>query len=62
MGIESLTFYQFRHTWASIARNELGASAYDVEEALNHKSRDNSLLDIYVKKDFKNRKSISQIL
>lgn len=54
MGIESLTFYQFRHTWASIARNELGASAYDVDEALNHKSRDNSLLDIYVKKDFRN--------
>ena len=54
MGIESLTCYQFRHTWASIARNELGASAYDVDEALNHKSRDNSLLDIYVKKDFRN--------
>ena len=52
LGMEKLQFYQFRHSWASIARNDLRADAYTVDEALNHKSMTNRLLDVYVKKDF----------
>ncbi len=50
--IENLQFYQARHTWASIARNELGIDAYTVDKALNHLNRDLRLLDVYVKRDF----------
>ena len=52
IGIDRLQFYQFRHSWASIARNDLKASAYDVDAALNHKSKTNALLDVYVKRDY----------
>lgn len=52
IGVDKIQFYQFRHSWASIARNDLKASAYDVDDALNHKNRTNSLLDVYVKKDY----------
>lgn len=52
IGIDKLQFYQFRHSWASIARNDLRASAYDVDAALNHKSQTNALLDVYVKRDY----------
>ncbi len=47
-----LTFYAARHTWATIARNVLGESREDVDEALNHKNTSTSLLDVYVKKDY----------
>lgn len=50
---DTLTFYTARHTWATIARNELHKSREDVDEALNHKSASTSLLDIYVKKDWR---------
>ena len=50
--IDNLQFYQARHTWASIARNELGIDAYTVDKALNHLNRDLRLLDVYVKQDF----------
>lgn len=52
IGIEGLQFYQLRHSWASIARNELRADAYTVDKALNHQGGDNKLLDIYVKRDY----------
>lgn len=47
-----LTFYAARHSWATIARNTLGESREDVDEALNHKNTSTSLLDVYVKKDY----------
>ncbi len=47
-----LTFYAARHSWATIARNILGESREDVDEALNHKNTSTSLLDVYVKKDY----------
>lgn len=50
--IEGLQFYQARHTWASIARNELGIDAYTIDSALNHLNKNLSLLDVYIKKDF----------
>ena len=53
LGIDRLQFYQFRHSWASIARNELDIDAYTVDKALNHVSRDLSMLDVYVKKSYK---------
>ncbi len=48
----ALQFYQARHTWASIARNDLGIDAYTIDSALNHLNDDLRLLDVYVKKDF----------
>ena len=52
IGVDSLQFYQARHTWASIARNDCGIDAYTVDKALNHISKDLQLLDVYVKRDF----------
>ena len=48
----SLQFYQFRHTWATIARNDLGIDYYTVGAALNHVHRDDPVTDIYIKRDF----------
>jgi integrase len=53
LGLEGLQFYQARHTWASIARNECGIDAYTVDKALNHIPKDMALLDVYVKKDYR---------
>ena len=50
--VHALQFYQARHTWASIARNDLGIDAYTIDSALNHLNDDLRLLDVYVKKDF----------
>lgn len=53
MGIkEEVTFYSFRHSWATIARNELGIDRYTVNEALCHISEDIKIVDTYIKKDF----------
>ena len=65
MGIEGLQFYQFRHSVASIARNELHYAKSDIDEMLNHVG-DNRIADIYIKKDFSvineiNRKVIDYI-
>jgi len=38
VGVEGLTFYAARHSWATIARNDCKISKYDVHEALNHVS------------------------
>lgn len=51
--LDGLQFYQARHTWASIARNECSIDAYTVDKALNHIPKDMQLLDVYVKKDFR---------
>ena len=51
--IDRLTFYSFRHSWATIARNELGINKYLVHECLNHIDSDTAIDDIYIKKDFK---------
>ena len=48
----SLQFYQFRHTWATIARNDLGIDYYTVGAALNHVNREDNITDIYIKKDY----------
>lgn len=50
---QKLQFYQFRHSWASVARNDLGADKGTIHESLNHVSRDFSIDDIYIKRDFR---------
>lgn len=48
---ENLQFYQFRHSVATIARNELHYAKSDIDEMLNHVG-DNRIADIYIKKDY----------
>lgn len=54
IGVSGLQFYAFRHSWASIARNEVGIDKWTVHEALNHVDRDTRIDDLYIKKDFTN--------
>lgn len=44
------SFYAFRHSWATIAQNECGASLNDVDFALNHST--NKMARVYVKLDY----------
>lgn len=50
VGVPGLQFYQARHSFATIMRNELRVARSDVDEALNHVS--GTLADIYIKRDF----------
>lgn len=63
--VGNLQFYQFRHSVATIARNELHYAKSDIDEMLNHVG-DNRIADIYIKKDYSvineiNRKVIDYI-
>jgi integrase len=52
-GIEGLTSYYARHTWATLARNECKVPKDVVSEALNHASRGGErVTDIYIRRDF----------
>ena len=52
-GIEDLTSYYARHTWATLARNECGVPKDVVHEALDHASRGGErVTDIYIRRDF----------
>ena len=46
-----MTSYALRHSWATIARNEVGASEEDVAFALNHVSA-HKVTDRYIRKDY----------
>ena len=50
LGIDRLTFYHARHTFATLARNECRFSKDDVAAALNHSS--STVTDIYIAKDW----------
>lgn len=50
--IENLQFYQARHTWASIARNDIGIDKSTVNDALCHVDKEMRVTDLYIKKDF----------
>lgn len=53
VGIEGLTTYYARHSWATIARNDCGISRDIVGDALNHASRGSErVTDIYIERDF----------
>ena len=51
--LPKLNFYAIRHTWASIARNELKIEKSVIHEALAHIERDTAIDDIYIKKDYR---------
>ncbi len=50
-GIEKLTSYSFRHTWATIAQNDCGAVTPLVGFCLNHSSEFKTT-ELYIKKKF----------
>lgn len=51
IGIEHISPYWFRHTWATIARNECNISKDDIDLCLNHVGQ-NKMADIYIKTDW----------
>lgn len=52
VGVDDLEFYAARHSWATIAINDVGIDKYTVHEALNHIDEAMRVTDIYIKKDF----------
>jgi integrase len=52
IGVKGLKFYSARHTWATIARNNVGIDKYTVHEALNHVDEEMKATDIYLKRDW----------
>lgn len=50
-GLPPMTSYALRHSWATIARNEVGSSEEDVAFALNHISA-HKVTDRYIRKDY----------
>lgn len=66
LGIDNLVFYSARHTWASLARNEVGIDKYTVHTALNHVDQFTKITDVYIKPDWRpideaNRKVIDYV-
>ncbi|MCD8135270.1 MAG: hypothetical protein LUH01_04655 [Parabacteroides gordonii] len=67
IGVDDLEFYAARHSWATIARNDLKINKYVVHEALNHVDDEMKVTDIYLEKDYSqideaNRKVIDFVL
>ncbi|MDR2138274.1 MAG: site-specific integrase [Tannerella sp.] len=65
IGVQEITVYWLRHTWATVAQNECGASTEQVGFCLNHTSA-HRVTEGYIKKDFSpvdilNRKVINYI-
>ena len=50
-GMDYISTYTFRHSWATIAQNDCGARTEDVAFALNHSSA-HRVTEGYIKKDF----------
>jgi integrase len=53
IGIDDITFYWARHTFANTARNACRMSKDDVALALNHVDEGHRTTDIYISKDWK---------
>lgn len=49
VGVPGLTMYHARHTWATIAANQLNASNEDIGEALGHSLK--TVTTGYIKRD-----------
>ena len=47
-----MDFYAARHSWATIARNDIRINKYVVNDALDHVDKSMAVTDIYIKKDF----------
>ena len=54
LGIRKVEFYSARHSWATIARNDLGIDKGTISDALNHIDDDMAITDRYIKRDFTN--------
>lgn len=52
LGFEDFTFYSARHSWATIARNDVNVDKWTVHEGLNHVDASTSITDVYIKRDF----------
>jgi len=50
--MKGLTFYNFRHSWATIAVNLVGIDKWTVHAALNHVDGAMRITDGYIQKDF----------
>ena len=53
LGIEDLEYYAARHSWATIAVNQVGIDKYTVHSALNHLDETMRVTDIYIERNFK---------
>ena len=55
IGVDGLTFYAARHSWATIARTprEEGGAKYVIHEALNHVDTSMKVTDIYLVKNWR---------
>lgn len=54
LGIERLQFYAARHSWATIARNDLHIGKDTINEALNHVDSTMAVTDTYIRRSFDN--------
>src|SRR5690606_28160618 len=52
LNLEELTMLHARHSFATIARNDLNISKEDVAIALNHVSEENRITDTYIAPDW----------
>lgn len=52
MRLEDFSFYSARHSWATIARNDLRIDKWTVHEGLNHVDNATKITDVYIKRDF----------
>ena len=53
IGIDYLVFYSARHSFATIATNEVGVDKYTVHQMLNHVDEQMRITDRYIRKDWK---------
>lgn len=50
--VERLQFYAARHTWATLAVNDVSVDKYTVHQALNHVDGKTAVTDIYIRKSW----------
>lgn len=54
LGIKKIQLYSARHTWATLAVNDVEVDKYVVHEALNHIDASMRVTDVYIRKNWKN--------
>ncbi|MDP3445702.1 MAG: phage integrase SAM-like domain-containing protein [Ignavibacteria bacterium] len=52
IGIEGLTYYAARHSWATIAANKCKIDIYTIHQALNHANKDMEVTEGYIDNDW----------
>ena len=52
IGVDSLQLYAARHSWATIATNDLKVDKYSIHIALNHIDVKTSITDVYITRDW----------